>query len=625
MVNHPHLPQHPLPGLPPFAPPSGQDTLPGHGLAPATDIYAGFQHQARSTPDAAALDCAGTVLSYAELERRASLLAQRLRHAGVGAETIVGVCLERGPWLPIALLAILKAGGVYFPLDPGYPPARLRMMLDDARPALVLSERGVLARHGGAGWLDLDQAAAAPLPPPASVLEPAAGAGAGERLAYLVYTSGSTGHPKGVAGTMRALASRLAWMQQCYPCRPGERCAQKTSIGFIDSLTEVLTPLLAGGTLAILAPRQTADTDALWTALQDERIERLVLVPSLLRALLEHAPVPPRHHLKLIISSGEALAPPLAAQALRCLPGVTLLNLYGSSEVAGDVSLHQCQAGAGSVPLGHAAANTALYILDEQLQPVPPGEPGELYVAGAHLARGYLNRPGLTAERFIAAPFPVPFGPGARLYRTGDIARRLPDGSLAFCGRQDSQVKVNGVRIELGEIEAVLAALPGVRQAQVLAHADVHGGVRLAAYAVAGGSDAALLRTQLAARLPGHMVPAHVTILECMPLLPNGKVDRLALPAPAAAGVPYAAPRNDDEAWLAEQWAAALGLERVGIDDDFFALGGHSLLAMQLLGKLRQRGLSATLHMLFEAPTVARLAAALQTAASAPPSLLQWD
>lgn len=603
--------------------------LPQH--APPADLYARFERQARDTPHAPALDAAGSVVDYAELERRASLLAQRLRQAGVNTETIVGACLERGPWLPVALLAILKAGGVYFPLDPDYPPQRLQMMLDDARPALVLSETGVLARHGasGAGWLDLDldldlDHAGVPLVPPA-VAAPRAGAAMGERLAYLVYTSGSTGRPKGVAGTMRALASRLAWMQQCHPCRPGERCAQKTSIGFIDSLTEVLTPLLAGGTLAILGPRQTADTDALWTALQAQRIERLVLVPSLLRALLDHAPAPPRHCLTLIVSSGEALLPALAEQALRCLPGVTLLNLYGSSEVAGDVSVHRCRAGAGSVALGHAAADTALYILDERLQPVAPGEPGELYVGGAHLARGYLNRPGLTAERFIAAPFALPCGPGARLYRTGDIVRLQADGGLAFCGRQDSQVKVNGVRIELGEVEAALAALPGVRQALVLAHADTHGGVRLEAYAVADGSDGAGLRRQLAARLPGPALPAHVTVLERMPLLPNGKIDRQALAAPAAAGAPYAAPRSDDEAWLASLWAQALGRERVGIDDDFFALGGHSLLAMQVLGKLRERGLSATLHTLFEAPTVARLAAALQAGASTAPSLLQWD
>ncbi|MES2938183.1 MAG: amino acid adenylation domain-containing protein [Pseudomonadota bacterium] len=582
-----------------------------------------FEQQVAAIPQAVALAFEDEELTYAELNVRANRLAHHLRSLGVGPDVLVAVCAERSLAMVVALMAVLKAGGAYVPLDPAYPVERLAFMLADARPAVLLTQEALVASLPAhevptfcldSQW---DSLPARDSNPPCTTL-PA-------HLAYVIYTSGSTGQPKGVGGTVLSVVNRLLWMQAMFPSEPGQTHLQKTSLNFIDSLTETLAPLLFGATLRI-APRSAADVQELWRLVEHHRVARLVLVPSLLAALLQDGQLQRGHTPALIVCSGEALAQRLAGQALESMPGSAVLNLYGSSEVAGDVTFHVCAAtdaaarGEAGVPIGRPIANTRVHVLDAAFNLVAQGVPGELYIAGDGLARGYVNRPALTAERFV----PNPYGPsGSRMYRTGDLARWLADGSLEYLGRIDQQVKIRGFRIEPGEIEAALASRPGVREAVVLAREDSPGDKRLVAYVVPQAGitiEAGEIRAQLQSRLPEYMVPAHFVVLESLPLTPNGKLDRRSLPAPDLRGgeAGYIAPATPTEAAVASIWAEVLRLERVGVQDNFFALGGHSLLATQVLAKLRAAlRVELPLRALFEAPTVAQLALRVQHARQA--------
>ncbi|WP_213781853.1 amino acid adenylation domain-containing protein, partial [Caballeronia sp. dw_276] len=473
-------------------------------------LSAWFEAQVERAPEAWAVVSDDGRLDYVSLNAKANRLAHHLRTLGVGPEVRVGVYMERSPELVVGMLAVLKAGGAYLPLDPAYPPERLAYMLRDAMPLVVLTRGGVdgelidgyPALPIGVDAFEHGAFDACPATNPVSLAY-------ADHPAYVIYTSGSTGVPKGVVGTHRSMVNRLAWMQEREPVQVGQRHIQKTSLNFIDSVTETLAPLVGGATLSIVDGETARDPVKLWNRVVEQGASRLTVVPSLLRALLELDQAAPQG--MLLVSSGEALASELAARVNEAWPGVRLLNLYGSSEVAGDALAYEL-AGTltvGGVPLGRPIANTRVYLLDGEGQPVPLGVVGELYVGGAGLARGYLNRADLSAERFV----PDPFGEaGSRMYRTGDLARYLADGTIEYIGRADHQVKIRGFRIEPGEIEAALRRHERVRDVAVLARADEDGDLRLVGYVVTDGTgiESADLRAHLQQTLPDYMVPSHL-------------------------------------------------------------------------------------------------------------------
>ncbi|XXF81242.1 amino acid adenylation domain-containing protein [Myxococcaceae bacterium GXIMD 01537] len=571
-----------------------------------------IEEQAARTPDAEAVRIEGQSLTYRDLDARANQLAHHLRGLGVGAETCVGVCLERSLDLVVALLGVLKAGAAYVPLDPSYPRERLALMLQDARVPVLLTHdglRGLLPRTPARiVCLDTERVAIAAHPPerPGISFAP-------DNLAYVIFTSGSTGRPKGGMNTHRGICNRLLWMQEAYGLDASDRVLQKTPFGFDVSVWEFFWPLMTGARLVLAKPGGHQDAAYLAELIASEGITTLHFVPSMLQAFLEVPEVSRCTTLRRVISSGEALPHALMERCLsRLALPAGLHNLYGPTEAAVDVTAWECKPGDGPlVPIGKPIANLKLHVLDAHLQPVPVGIAGELFIGGVGLGRGYLGRPGLTAERFI----PDPFGPpGSRLYRTGDLARYLPDGALDFLGRLDRQVKLRGLRIELGEIEAELARHPRVREAVVEAREDVPGEKRLVAYVVA--SDARQpspsdLRQHLRERLPEYMVPAAFVSLERLPLFPNGKVDRRALPAPEVATGPgqgYLAPRTPVEETLARIWSEVLRVPHVGIRDHFFELGGDSVIALQVVARARQAGLQLRPKQFFDHPTLADLA-----------------
>jgi amino acid adenylation domain-containing protein len=583
-----------------------------------------FDEQAERTPEAEALVFGEQRVSFGDLDRRANRLAHFLRRRGVGPEVFVGVCLERSADAVTALLAVLKAGGAYVPMDPAYPAERLAFMLEDSGARVLVTRRGAGGRSGapaGVEVVDIDEEAEAIARESGQKPHSAAGP---ENAAYVIYTSGSTGAPKGVVGLHRASVNRFSWMWRAFPFSPGEVCCQRTALSFVDSIWEIFGPLLGGIPLVILSDEVVQDPRSLVERLAATQVTRIVLVPSLLRAILESEKELSRRLPKLWhwVVSGEALTSELADRFGVELPGRALINLYGSSEVAADVTCYDTRRRRLGEPvaIGLPIANSRAYVLDRHRQPVPVGIPGELYIGGDSVARGYWNRPELTAERFLRDPFRI----GARIYRTGDRARFLPYGDIQFLGRFDDQVKIRGFRIEPGEIETALTQHPGVREAVVVAREDLPGQTRLVAYLVRG--EAALefgdLRGFLKEKLPEFMVPSTFVALEALPLTPSGKVDRRALPAPEGdrpeLQEAYLAPRTHTEEALAGVWAQVLGLDRVGVHDNFFELGGHSLLAMQVVSRLRrafQRELP--IRWFFEVPTVAQLAARVDTAESA--------
>ncbi|WP_308418605.1 non-ribosomal peptide synthetase [Chitinimonas arctica] len=584
-------------------------------------IHQLFEAQVARTPNAIALVCEGEQLSYAELNARANRLAHALRQAGVGPDRLVGLCVERSVAMVVGLLATLKAGGAYVPLDPDYPAERLRHMLQDSAPVLVLVDRvggEALATAGAEGVHSWHlQADAANWAGQSAGNLPAVSPG---QLAYVIYTSGSTGRPKGVMNEHGAVVNRLLWMQQAYALDGQDVVLQKTPFSFDVSVWEFFWPLLAGARLVMARPEGHKDPAYLAGLIRQAGVTTLHFVPSMLQVFLGQGAAEGCDSLKRIFCSGEALPAALARQCLARLPQAELHNLYGPTEAAVDVTAWACRADdrRTAVPIGRPIANTRIYILDSRLQPVPVGVAGELYIGGVQVARGYLNQPELTAARFIDDPFA---GKG-RLYQSGDQARWLSDGSIEYLGRNDFQVKLRGLRIELGEIEACLAQVEGVREAVVLAREDVPGDMRLVAYYSGEAQSAEALRQVLGGALPAYMVPAAFVHLAALPLSPNGKLDRKALPAPqgdAYGAREFEAPQGDTEQLLAAIWAELLKIEQVGRHDNFFELGGHSLLAVQLLSRLRQSlQVDVPLGELFEYPLLAQLAERL--AACAPRS-----
>ncbi|WP_353612761.1 amino acid adenylation domain-containing protein, partial [Streptomyces sp. NRRL S-495] len=437
--------------------------------------------------------------------------------------------------------------------------------------------------------------------------------------AYVIFTSGSTGRPKGVAVPHEGIVNRLAWMQETpgVAIGVGDRVLQKTPFGFDVSVWEFFWPLVQGAALVLARPGGHREPGYLVELIQGENITVTHFVPSMLEAFLREPAATDCTGLRAVFCSGEALSAPLRDRFLELLAGVPLFNLYGPTEASVDVTAARCAVSDGAVvPIGGPVANTRVYVLDGSLSPAPVGVEGELYLAGVQLARGYVGRAGLTAERFVACPFGSGTGVPERMYRTGDRVRWTADGQLVYLGRADEQVKIRGFRIEPGEVQAVLAVHPAVAQVAVVAREDVPGDIRLVAYAVPADADTpsdelvSLLREFAGERLPSHMVPSAVVLLDALPVTVNGKLDRKALPVPQHTTGGGRAPASVREEILCEAFAEVLGLPAVGVDDDFFTLGGHSLLAVALVERLRVRGVSVAVRALFETPTVAGLAAA---------------
>ncbi|MEU7062352.1 amino acid adenylation domain-containing protein [Streptomyces sp. NPDC046161] len=578
---------------------------------PDTTLVELFDRQAAATPDAPATVFRGERLSYAELDARAERLAGALRERGAGPERIVAVALHRSTDMVVALLAVLKSGAAYLPVDPTLPADRVAYLLSDARPVLLITTGDVeplLPESPGLVRVRPDAAAVAD--------GPAARAALPSHPAYVIYTSGSTGRPKAVVVEHAAIVNRLLWMQDRYGLGADDRVLQKTPFGFDVSVWEFFWPLLTGAVLVVAEPGGHKDPAYLAELIQRESVTTVHFVPSMLAVFAQEPAAGRCRSLRRVVCSGEALPEELKNRFLDVLD-VPLHNLYGPTEAAVDVTHWDCRReDQGPVPIGRPIWNTALYVLDPAGRPVPVGLPGELYLAGAGLARGYLRRPELTAERFPLDPFGPP---GSRMYRTGDIVRRRADGAVEYLGRTDDQVKIHGFRIELGEIETSLARLPGVGRAAVVVREDVPGERRLAGYVVpATGAvlDPAAMRAELARALPEYMVPLLV-VVDGLPVTANGKLDRKALPAPASEAAPtgYEPPAGETEEFVALVWGAVLDRAGIGRHDDFFALGGHSLSATRVAARLRQAlGLELPLHTLFEHRTVAALAAAVETA-----------
>ncbi len=568
-----------------------QQTL--HGL---------FEAQVARTPDAVAVLADARHLSYRALNERANRLAHHLRELGVVPDSRVAICVERSLEMVVGLLAILKAGGGYVPLDPAYPLERLAYMLEDSAPAVVLVQGATRALLGHLDVPVVDVECLTWQQQPAS--NPLIAELTPQHQAYVIYTSGSTGKPKGVINEHRAVVNRLLWMQEAYGLDASDTVLQKTPFSFDVSVWEFFWPLLTGARLVMARPDGHKDPAYLCEIIQAERVTTLHFVPSMLEVFLAHGDVSQAAGLVRVMCSGEALPGSVVRRFKQQLPASALFNLYGPTEAAVDVTAWDCAGPTtpDNTPIGKPIANTYLYVLDEHLQPAPLGVSGELFIGGVQVARGYLNRPELTAERFLDNPFNI-----GRLYRTGDVGRFLADGNIEYLGRNDDQVKIRGLRIELGEIQARLGEYPQIQEAAVLAREDVPGDKRLVAYYTGVPAEADALRTHLLARLPDYMVPQLFVHLEALPLSPNGKLDRKALPAPDLAALrtrEYEAPVTDTEIALARLWAELLEVDQVGRHDHFFELGGHSLLAVSLIGRLRQEGIDANVKALFKQPTL---------------------
>ncbi|MFP2933789.1 amino acid adenylation domain-containing protein, partial [Pyxidicoccus sp. 3LG] len=579
-----------------------------------------FEQQAVLRPDAMALEFGEQRLTYAQLDARANQVANLLRRYGVGPDVLVAVCLDRSVELIVSLLAILKAGGAYVPLDASYPSQRLAHMLEDAPPRLLLTSRALRSSLSVAENLTCLYVEELPLDQ-LPRMRPISGA-TSRNLAYVDFTSGSTGRPKGVAiehrGVMRLLhGARYAHLG------PEETFLLIAPISFDASTLEVWGPLLFGGRLVVFPPQSPSDLELLSTVLQRHGVTTLHLTSGLFSQVVDLKPEALRG-VRQLLTGGDVVSAPHVRKVVETLR-IPVTACYGPTESTLFTSTYRMTEAAQvgtSIPIGSPIANTQVYVLDEQLQPMPAGVPGELFIGGDGLARGYLSRPDLTAERFM----PSRFGNGERLYRTGDKARWRADGVLEFLGRIDNQVKVRGYRIELAEVEAALLTHPGVREAVAVVRQDTPGDKRLVAYVTGDASplDSTELRTYVQQRLPEYMVPSAVVHLEMLPLSANGKVDRKALPAPDASvsqRARYVAPSTPTQETLAKLFAELLGASLVGTQDSFFDLGGHSLLATQLVARIRATfGAELPLRAFFEAPTVAALAERLDSRQKSQPA-----
>lgn len=574
-------------------------------------VVAEIERAMRERPQAEAVWSEARALSYGELDRLSGALAARLAGEGIGGEGIgaespVGICLDRSPELVVALLAVLRAGGVFLPLDPELPGKRLAAMIEDAAPRLVLTRSGPAASLDGAKTrlllldrMDADFGGGSH----SAALRP-------DRLAYILFTSGSTGRPKGCMNTHGGLANRLAWMQAMFGLTPDDAVLQKTPFSFDVSVWELLWPLARGARLVLARPGGHRDAAYLAGLIGGQGVTTIHFVPSMLRAFLEAPESAACRSLRRVLCSGEALSRDLVERFGATLPA-ELFNLYGPTEAAIDVTAGRCDFGQPDegVSIGAPMAGVVLRVLDSRMRPLPVGAPGELHIGGIQLGRGYAGRPGLTAERFVADPSGPP---GSRLYRTGDLVRWREDGTLDHLGRLDHQVKLRGFRIELGEIEGALTALPSLRGAAVTLRPGPGGQDRLVAYvATEAGTDDGTLRRHLAERLPEYMVPAVFVFLDEMPLTASGKVDRQALPAPPQPNPEkaFAAPVSAVETILARIWEEVLGAESIGTGDNFFELGGDSILAMRVVSRAARHGIRLAVRDLFAARTIAALAA----------------
>ena len=576
-------------------------------------IHQLFEEQVQRTPDAIALVFEDQQLTYWELNACANQLAHYLQSLGVGPEALVGICVERSVSMVVGLLGILKAGGAYVPLDSTYPAERLQYMLDDAQVSVLLVQshlRNIAPHQMQVVCLDTDWGVISD-----RSQENINSVANASNLAYVIYTSGSTGKPKGAMNTHQGICNRLLWMQDAYQLIESDSVLQKTPFSFDVSVWEFFWSLMSGARLVMAQPGGHKDSRYLVDLIAQQKITTAHFVPSMLEVFLEETNLERCNCLQRVICSGEAVTLELQKRffaRLRC----QLHNLYGPTEAAIDVTSWQCQQNSDSqiVAIGCPIANTQIYILDSHLQPVPVGVPGELYIGGVGVARGYLNRPELTVEKFIPNPFSNQLG--ARLYKTGDLGRYLPDGNIQFLGRIDYQVKIRGFRIELGEIEAVLTTHPEVRQAVVIPKEDTKGDKRLVAYVMSQESlTTSELRNLLKQKLPDYMVPSSFVFLEALPLTPNGKVDRQVLPTPekVSDSTSFVPPRDELELQLAQIWSEILEVDKVGTQDNFFDLGGHSLLAVRLMAQIHQQfGKNLSLATLFQSPTIEQLATFLR-------------
>jgi amino acid adenylation domain-containing protein len=608
--------------------------LPAQARDPRLDgggVHRRVEGWAERTPDAVAVIGDAGSLTYRDLNARANRLSKSLRGQGIGPEALVGICADRSPAMVVALLGVLKAGGAYLPLDPGYPLERLRFMAADAGISLLLTDSSalgtaMLADLPAVRRLDiegLDEHAADQagddLPETAITAE---------TLAYVIYTSGSTGRPKGVMIDHGALLNHMQWMIGAFSFDHTVRVFQKTPFSFDASVWEFFLPLMCGGTLVLARPDGHQDPDYLVKTIRDRRVTVLQAVPSLLGHLAEHEAFGACETLTHVFSGGEALTAALSRRLQQRVPAI-LCNLYGPTEACIDATFQICardgdMAASGDVPIGQPITNNFVQIRDAWGHPAPAGGAGELWIGGHGLARGYRNRADLTAQKFGAAPD----GAG-RVYRTGDLVRQQSDGTLHFLGRIDEQVKLRGYRIELGEIETVLERHPDIARAAVMLREDRPGQQSLAAFVTvrAGRADIAdALRDLARQALPNYMVPAHYVVLDELPQTPSGKLDRRALSSwqpPSVSPADHAAPKSETERQVASVWESVLKLTALGIHDNFFQLGGHSLTAVQVVSRLREAfEVSIPLAVLFDLPTVSGLAGwieACRTAKSGPP------
>ena len=579
---------------------------------PHSTLHGLIEQRVAAAPDAPAVEMEGTVLTYRELNERANRLARHLRRLGVGPETLVGVSMERSLEMLVSVLAVLKSGGAYVPLDPEYPTERLAYMLEDSGLPVLLTQERLIEKlpksHARTVAVDRDAAVIDSESP-----EPLEAFADPANVAYMIYTSGSTGKPKGVLVTHASVVNFLLSMSRKPGLTSSDVLLAVTTLSFDIAGLELYLPLVVGAKVILVSRDTTQAGEQLAEVIDSRGVTAMQATPATWRLLLGAGWLGNRH-LK-ILCGGEALPRDLASQILGACG--SLWNVYGPTEATIWSMLDEVGQ-EGPITIGQPLENTDIYLLSQRLNPVPMGVPGELLIGGSGLARGYRGRPDLAAERFIPHPFAnQEVAPGARLYRTGDLARRLPDGRVEFLGRIDHQVKVRGFRIELGDIEAALNGHPSIAQAVVVAREDTPGNKRLAAYLVASGEAPSVidLRAYLKEKLPEYMIPALFTFLEAMPLTPNGKVDRRALPAPdkSAAAREYVAPRDEKETFFCELWQELLGMERVGINDDFFELGGDSLLVIRVVTKANKAAMGITTKQVFQYRTVAELAAVAGT------------